>query len=103
MLGLRTGQRPRLAHSQFSERRRSHCGMDAAAEIRGIPWRLEWRNHRHAARLPLQLDGGLALDEQRWRRSSALHRYRGLRDQTATADAVKRTGFFVRENYRINR
>ena len=54
---------------------------------RSVPRRPQRRHHRHAPRLPLQLGGGARADAPARRRSSAVHRHRGLRDPDAPSDA----------------
>src|SRR4051812_48507521 len=55
--------------------------MATGGEIRSISRGIKRRDHRRAARLPLQLDGGVAFDEDERRRSSALYGDGGLCDQ----------------------
>src|SRR5437588_1037148 len=72
--------------------------MDARGKIRGIPGSSEWRDHRGVARLPLQLDRCLVLDEEERRRMPALYRDGRLRDQTFAADADGRVRFSLSES-----
>src|SRR5437763_4170955 len=77
--------------------------MEAAIEIRSISRRIEWRNHRHVARLSLQLDRGLPFDEKIRRRSSAVHSDRGIFDQAAATDADERPDFALSARCRSDR
>src|ERR1700730_3665293 len=103
LLGLRAGELGRIAHSQFSEERRSRRGMETAAEVRSVSGRSKWRNHRHVARLPLQLDRGLSFDEKRRRGPSAVHSNRRIFDQTDAADAYKWPNLAFRTRCRSKR
>src|SRR5437660_3871281 len=60
-------------------------------------------NHRHVARLSLQLDGGLPFDETRRRRSSAVHRHGRIFNQTAAADSDEGSNFTFSTCCRSNR
>ena len=64
LLGLRTGESRRSCASAVFPRRRGRGGMETGAKIRSFSRSPERRNHRHAARLPLQLDRGLHLMKQ---------------------------------------
>src|SRR5256714_7374618 len=77
--------------------------MATGGKIRSVSGSSEWRDHRRAPRLPLQLDGRLAFDEQEQRRSAALHGDGRLRDQTFAADADQRPGVSFGESCRIGR
>src|SRR5438128_9076884 len=71
--------------------------MATAAEVRSVSRRFEWWNHRHVARLSLQLGGGLPFDETRGRRSSAVHRHGRIFNQTAAADSDEGSNFTFRD------
>jgi hypothetical protein len=77
--------------------------MATAAEVRSVSRRFEWRNHRHVARLSLQLDGGLPFDETRGCRSSAVHRHGRIFNQTAAADSDEGSNFTFSARCRSNR
>src|SRR5207245_2398748 len=77
--------------------------MATAAEVRSVSRRSEWWNHRHVARLSLQLDGGLPFDETRGRRSSAVHRHGRIFNQTAAADSDEGSNFTFSPRCRSNR
>jgi len=77
--------------------------MDAATEIRSVPRCFERRNHRHAARLSLQLDRSLSFDEKGGNRPSALHGDGGIFDQTPATDPDERSDFAFRARCRSNR
>src|SRR5947209_11040236 len=77
--------------------------MATAAEVRSVSRRFEWWNHRHVARLSLQLDGGLPFDETRGRRSSAVHRHGRIFNQTAAADSDEGSNFTFSPRCRSNR
>ncbi len=88
LLRLRPGQPGRPPRPQHRRRRR-RADRDLAPRPapRSVPRRPQRRHHRHAPRLPLQLGGGARADAPARRRSSALHRHRGLRDPDAPSDA----------------
>lgn len=74
--------------------------METGTKIRGVSWSFKRRNHRHVARLPLQLDSGVSFDETRRRGPSAVHGHGGIRDQTAATNADKWFGLALREDCR---
>src|SRR5437868_242159 len=75
--------------------------METGGKIRSVPRSFEWRDHRGVARLPLQLDRCLVLDEEERRRTPALYRDGRLRDQTFAADADGRARLPLSESRRI--
>src|SRR5205085_5415890 len=75
--------------------------METGAALRSVPRSFEWRDHRGVARLPLQLDRCLVLDEKERRRTPALYRDGRLRDQTFAADADGRAHLPFSESRRI--
>src|SRR5205085_1669797 len=75
--------------------------METGAALRSVPRSFEWRDHRGVARLPLQLDRCLVLDEEKRRRTPPLYRDGRLRDQTFAADADGRARFSLSESRRI--
>jgi Fibronectin type III domain len=77
--------------------------MAAAGKIRSVSRRLEWRNHRHAVGLSLQLDRRLAFDARFKSKSSALYRHSRLRDQTFATHSDERAGSSFRQNRRVER
>src|ERR1700688_858578 len=77
--------------------------METATEVRSISRRVKWRNHWNVARLSLQLDGGLPLDEKGGSGPPALHSDRRICDQTAAADTDERADFAFSARCRSNR
>ena len=85
----------RASGSGASRRRRSGRGrrrLDPVAPPRGVRRRPERRDHRHAARLPLELDRDPSPDAPARGRPAADDRHARLRRPDAAPDAVDRSG-----------
>ena len=84
------------AASRPRRRRGARLHVDAGAAPRGVPGRAQRRHRRHAARLPQQLDRGLAPDASRRPRQAAVHGDGGVPRPHAPPDADRRAASQLR-------